>query len=100
MKNHKLLSTLLSLVIIFVCATTTSAAGTREGTVIRLGDTSDIVPYASGSIINNTDWAIAGLSKESDGYGMNAYAAHVESYGRSDVWGAYDVTEKKGEIKD
>lgn len=71
------------------------AAGTREGTVIRLGDTSDIAPYASGSTINNTAWAIAGLNKESGGYGTNAYAAHIESYGRGDVWGAYDVTGAK-----
>ena len=71
------------------------AAGNREGTVIRLGDTSDIVPYASGSTINNTAWAIAGLNKESGGYGMNATAAHVQSYGRADVWGAYDAVGQK-----
>ena len=72
------------------------AAGNREGTVIRLGDTSDIVPYASGSTINNTAWAIAGLNKESGGYGMNAVAAHIQSYGRADVWGAYDAVGQKG----
>jgi len=71
------------------------AAGSREGTVRRLGDTSDIVPYASGSIINNTAWAISGLNRESGGYGANAYKAHIESYQRSDVWGAYDVTGAK-----
>ena len=71
------------------------SAGSREGTVRRLGDQSDLVPYMSGSLVNNTVWAIAGLNRENGGYGMNAYAAHTESYLRSDEWGAYDVTGKK-----
>lgn len=71
------------------------AAGTREGDVKRLGDTSDVVPYASGSTINNTAWAIAGLNRENGGYGANAVAAHTQSYGRSDVWGAYDAVGQK-----
>ncbi len=71
------------------------AAGSREGTVYRLGDTSDIVPYLSGSTINNTAWAIAGLNRENGGYGKNVYNAHVNSYLRSDVWGRYDVVGKK-----
>ena len=71
------------------------AAGTREGTVKRLGDTSDIVPYLSGSLINNTVWAIAGLNRENGGYGTDVYHAHTESYLRSDVWGKYDITGTK-----
>ncbi len=71
------------------------AAGSREGTVYRLGDTSDIVPYLSGSTINNTAWAIAGLNRENGGYGKDVYNAHVNSYLRSDVWGNYDVVGKK-----
>ncbi len=67
------------------------SAGSREGTVKRLGDTSDVVPYLSGSTINNTIWAIAGLQRENGGYGTDVYNAHVASYLRSDVWGAYDV---------
>ena len=67
------------------------AAGTREGTVKRLGDTSDVIPYASGSTINNTIWAICGLQRENGGYGMDALSAHTQSYLRSDVWGAYDA---------
>ncbi len=67
------------------------AAGTREGTVKRLGDTSDVVPYLSGSTINNTAWAIAGLQRENGGYGTDVYNAHVKSYLRSDVWGSYDA---------
>lgn len=68
-------------------------SGNREGTVKRLGDTSDVVPYLSvtGQIIRQ----IGGLNRESGNYGLNAYAAHIESYLRSDVWGAYDVTGTK-----
>lgn len=71
------------------------AAGTREGTVKRLGDKSDLVPYMSGSTINNTLWAIAGLNRENGGYGSDAYSAHVKSYLRADEWGRYDVTGTK-----
>lgn len=67
------------------------SAGSREGTVKRLGDTSDVIPYASGSLINNTVWAILGLNRENGGYGLDLLAAHTQSYGRSDVWGKYDV---------
>ena len=76
------------------------AAGSREGTVKRLGDTSDVVPYLSGSTINNTAWAIAGLQRENGGYGTDVYNAHVQSYLRSDVWGKYDaVGTKNGSSK-
>lgn len=66
------------------------SAGAREGVVKRLGDTSDIVPYMSvtGRIITQ----VAGLNRENGGYGWGVVDAHVQSYLRSDVWGAYDVT--------
>lgn len=65
------------------------SAGSREGTVKRLGDTADVVPYlsATGHII----WQICGLNRENGGYGSNVIDAHLESYLRSDVWGSYDV---------
>lgn len=63
--------------------------GSREGTVKRLGDVSDVVPYLSAT--GNIVWQIAGLNRENGGYGIDAYTAHVESYLRSDVWGKYDV---------
>ncbi len=76
------------------------SAGSREGTIKRLGDTSDVVPYLSGSTINNTAWAIAGLQRENGGYGTDVYNAHVKSYLRSDVWGKYDaVGVKNGSYK-
>lgn len=66
------------------------SAGSREGVVKRLGDTSDVVPYMSvtGAIVRQ----VAGLNRENGGYGWGVVAAHTESYTRSDVWGAYDVT--------
>lgn len=63
--------------------------GSREGTVKRLGDSSDVVPYLSAT--GNLIWQAAGLNRENGGYGANAYKAHVESYLRSDIWGNYDV---------
>ncbi len=71
------------------------AAGSREGTVRRLGDVSDPVPYLSGSLFNNTLWAILGLNREDGGYGIRGITAHNESYFRTDLWGKYDVTGTK-----
>ena len=71
------------------------SAGSREGTVKRLGDVSDPVPYLSGSLFNNTLWAILGLNRENGGYGILGIHAHNLSYAREDVWGAYDVTGTK-----
>ena len=67
------------------------AAGSREGTVRRLGDVSDPVPYLSGSLFNNTIWAIMGLNREDGGYGIRGITAHNQSYFRTDLWGRYDV---------
>ena len=71
------------------------AAGSREGETKRLGDTSDVVPYLSGSLFNNTAWAILGLNRENGGYGTDLLGAHTKSYARTDVWGRYDVLGKK-----
>lgn len=69
------------------------SAGNREGTVKRLGDTSDVVPYlsATGSLTKEA-WKIAGLQREDGGYGFSLVDAHVNSYLRDDLWGKYDVT--------
>ena len=71
------------------------SAGSREGTVKRLGDVSDPVPYMSGSLINNTAWAIAGLQRENGGYGTAGITAHTQSYYRSDEWAKYDAVGTK-----
>ena len=71
------------------------SAGTREGTVKRLGDVSDVVPFLSVHTVVNTVWALAGLNREDGGYYLKPITAHNESYGRTDVWGKYDVTGTK-----
>ncbi len=67
----------------------------REGTVKRLGDVSDVVPYLSLSTFTNVIWQSAGLNKEDGNYGSDILGAHCESYNREDVWGSYDVTGTK-----
>ncbi len=68
----------------------------REGTVKRLGDTRDVVPYLSVSTFLNIIWQAAGLNKENGGYSATQIVtAHIESYQRAAVWGAYDVTGTK-----
>ena len=68
----------------------------REGTVKRLGDTRDIVPYLSVSTFLNVVWQAAGLNREDGGYSATQIVtAHCESYQRAAVWGAYDVTGTK-----
>jgi hypothetical protein len=70
--------------------------GQREGTVKRLGDTSDVVPYLSSSGTFLLPWQVFGLNREDGGYNGRLKTAHSESYLRSDVWGAYDVLGQKG----
>ena len=68
----------------------------REGTVKRLGDTRDVVPYLSVSTFLNVVWQAAGLNREDGGYSaLQVVTAHCESYQRAAVWGAYDVTGTK-----
>ena len=70
----------------------------REGTVKRLGDTKDVVPYLSLTTFTNVIWQAAGLNRENGGYGSTVselIKAHCESYQRESVWGAYDVTGTK-----
>ncbi len=71
------------------------AAGFREGTVKRLGDVSDFVPYLSGNLFVTPIRAILGLNRENGGYAGRPITAHKECYVREDVWGRYDVTGTK-----
>lgn len=63
----------------------------REGTVKRLGDKADIVPYLSINTITRPLHQIYGLNTEDGGYGRDFTSAHMKSYLREDVWGSYDV---------
>lgn len=67
----------------------------REGEVQRVGDTSDAVPYLSAMGTILLPWQVGGLNRENGGYNGNSLNAHIQSYTRSDVWGAYDVVGKK-----
>lgn len=67
----------------------------REGTVKRLGDEKDVVPFMSLTTFTNIVWQSAGLNREDGGYGTDILGAHCESYNREDVWGSYDVTGTK-----
>ena len=69
----------------------------REGSVSRLGDTRDLVPYLSSNTLNFSFAAqIFGLKRENGGY--SAYqiiSSHCYSYQREEVWGKYDVLGNK-----
>ena len=71
------------------------AAGFREGTVRRLGDVSDPVPYLSGNLFVTPVRAVLGLNREDGHYYLTPITAHNSSYGRADLWGKYDVTGNK-----
>lgn len=67
----------------------------REGTVKRLGDTSDVIPYMSLTSFTNVVWQSAGLNREDGGYGWDLLGAHCRSYQREAVWGSYDPCGEK-----
>lgn len=68
----------------------------REGTVKRLGDTHDVVPYLSVNTFTNVAWQHFGIEKEDGGYSFLTFiSAHCLSYLRSEVWVDYDVTGEK-----
>ena len=69
--------------------------GSREGTVRRLGDVSDVVPLLSVQTILSPIRALAGLNREDGGYYLQPVTAHKECYTRADIWGKYDVTGTK-----
>ncbi len=68
------------------------SVGSREGTVRRLGDVSDVVPFLSGRLFTNPITAIFGLNREDGHYYGRPITAHNASYSRTDLWGKYDVT--------
>ena len=71
------------------------SVGSREGTVRRLGDVNDVVPYLSGRLFTNPVTAIFGLNRENGGYYGRPITAHNASYARADLWGKYDITGTK-----
>ena len=73
-------------------------ASNREGTLKRLGDTSDLVPYLSATAVIQYGLNNSTLQREDGGYGgyTNFVTAHNNSYQRSALWGGYDVVGTKG----
>lgn len=71
------------------------SSGSREGTVRRLGDVSDPVPYLSGNTFVSPIRAVFGLNREDGHYYLQPITAHNSSYSRVDLWGKYDVTGTK-----
>lgn len=70
-------------------------AGEREGTVKRLGDTNDAVPYLSVNTFSRPVWQTLGLNREDGGYKFASEDAHVLSYANAKEWSGYDVTGTK-----
>ena len=71
--------------------------GQIEGTLKRMGDVNDPVPYLSANTF--TDWEVQDgtLQKEDSGLGLDImFSAHRNSYFSEKTWGKYDVLGFKG----
>lgn len=64
--------------------------GFREGTIQRLGDWADPVPYLSINTFLAPIHSILGLNRERSGI-TNPIDAHINSYIKDNVWGKYDA---------
>ena len=67
-----------------------------EGTLHRLCDVLDLIPYIRSTSICAFVRQIRTAHRESGGYFLNPDGAHNLSYARDDVWGSYDVFGQKG----
>ena len=70
--------------------------GEPEGTLHRLTDILDVIPYIRSISICAFVRQIRTAHRESGGYFLNPDGAHNLSYARDDVWGDYDVFGQKG----
>lgn len=68
--------------------------GTKEGTLSRLADKSDIIPFLVTSF--NLSARNKNINIEDGGYKGDFKKVHGWSYAREDVWGEYDVLGVKG----
>ena len=68
---------------------------THEGALRRLGDWSDVIPLETANLLTDPVGTLT-YSREYGGYGVDFWTAHMNSYMKDEVWGAYDVTGKKG----
>ena len=70
--------------------------GETEGTLHRLTDKLDLIPYIRSTSLCAFVRQIRTAHRESGGYLLNPDGAHNLSYARDDVWGSYDVFGQKG----
>ena len=65
--------------------------GFREGTIKRLGDWADPIPYLSINTFTAPIHSVLGLNREKSKY-KTPIQAHIYSYILDNPWGKYDVT--------
>lgn len=71
--------------------------GQIEGTMKRMGDVSDPVPYLSAETFKDFEVQDGTLQKEDSGLGLDlTFSAHRNSYFDEKTWGKYDVLGFKG----
>ncbi len=71
--------------------------GEIEGTLKRMGDVNDPVPYLSAETFQDFEVQDGTLQKEDSGLGLDiTFAAHRNSYFHEETWGKYDVLGFKG----
>lgn len=71
--------------------------GQIEGTLKRMGDVNDPVPYLSAETFKDFEVQDGTLQKEDSGLGLDiTFAAHRNSYFDEKTWGKYDVLGFKG----
>lgn len=71
--------------------------GQIEGTLKRMGDVSDPVPYLSAETFKDFEVQDGTLQKEDSGLGLDlTFSAHRNSYFDEKTWGKYDVLGFKG----
>ena len=68
-----------------------SEKGEAEGTLNRLTDIFDVIPYIRSLTLWSFIRQIKTAHRENGGYFLNPDGAHNLSYARSDVWGKYDA---------
>ena len=71
-------------------------AGETEGTLHRLTDIFDLIPYLRSTSVCAFIRQIRTAYRENGGYFFNPDGAHNLSYARDEVWGDYDVFGEKG----
>ncbi len=68
----------------------------REGTLHRLADKGDAIPWLSIGLVTNTRKMLCEVSWEDGGYIGDPDGAHNLSYRDNGVWGCYDAFGEKG----